>query len=64
MPKKPAPALDLGDSIAATYAAIRVRKIREARARVPPPSYDQIAVEVGCSVKTVYNVITGRTHAG
>lgn len=46
---------------------IRADRIRLARARVDkdgrPPTYEQIAFEVGCSVKTVYNVVTGKTHA-
>jgi hypothetical protein len=28
-----------------------------------PPSYQQIAMNLGCSITTVYNVITERTHA-
>jgi hypothetical protein len=59
----PAQNLSYGQQMAATLAEIRVAKIRECRARVPTPSYDQIAVECGCSVKTVYNVVTGKTHA-
>lgn len=42
----------------------RAARIRDALARTPRPSYSQIAVEVGCCEKTVYNVATGKTHAG
>ena len=43
---------------------IRATRIRELRAQTPTPSYDQIAVAVGCSTKTVYNILTGKTRAG
>lgn len=42
---------------------LTAHRIRVARGRVPTPSYDDIAKEVGCSVKTVYNVLKGVTHA-
>jgi DNA-binding transcriptional regulator YiaG len=51
-----------GQAIARTYAAIRAQQIREMRARKPQPSYDQIAREMGVCVKTVSNVLTGKTH--
>lgn len=49
--------------MAATLAKVRAERIREARARVPTPTLEQIAVEVGCCVKTVWNVVNARTHA-
>jgi predicted transcriptional regulator len=63
---KPAPAplpMTHAQCVAETLAAFRARKIREARERVPTPSYDDIAVECGCSPRTVYNVLHGITHA-
>jgi hypothetical protein len=52
-----------GQQVADAYTEVRAQSIRAARARVPTPSYQQIAVECGCSISTVYNVLTGRTHA-
>lgn len=52
-----------GQLMSEMLAAVRAERIREARARNPMPTYEQIAVEVGCSVKTVYNIVTGKTHA-
>lgn len=40
----------------------RAARIRAARERIPTPTYQQIAQEVGCAEKTVYNVLTGKTH--
>ncbi len=41
----------------------RAERIRQARARVPQPTMENIAVEVGCSLKTVWNILNERTHA-
>lgn len=49
--------------MAETLAKARAARIRDARARTPQPTYEQIAVEVGCCVKTVWNVLHERTHA-
>lgn len=54
----------LGERVARTLAEVRAVRIREAYARTPRPSYDQIAVEVGCTARTVYNVVHGITHGG
>jgi len=48
--------------MADTLAAVRADRIRRARARVPQPTIEQIAVEAGCCVKTVWNVLNNRTH--
>jgi DNA invertase Pin-like site-specific DNA recombinase len=53
---------DYGKVIAQSAAAVRAERIRRARERVPTPSYQQIALEAGCSVSTVYNVLKGLTH--
>jgi hypothetical protein len=42
---------------------VRAERVRIAYARTPRPSYDQIAFEVGCTARTVYNIVHGRTHA-
>jgi hypothetical protein len=52
-----------GQLMAETLATARAARIREARARIPQPTYEQVAVEVGCCVKTVWNVCNNRTHA-
>jgi hypothetical protein len=52
-----------GQKMADTLAAVRAARIRDARARVPQPTLEQIAVEVGCCVKTVWNAVHGKTHA-
>jgi hypothetical protein len=54
----------MGERIAASLTASRAKRIRDARARTPSPTYEQIAIEVGCCVKTVWNVLNERTHAG
>lgn len=54
------PLMDIG----ATLTKVRAARIRAARARDPQPTYEQIAIECGCSVKTVHNVVTGKTHGG
>lgn len=61
-PPVPDPATEpsKGQLMSEVLASIRTERIREARARVPAPTYEQIAVEVGCCVKTVYNVLHGR----
>jgi predicted transcriptional regulator len=56
-PKQPAP---LHEGVAAVFMA---NEIRRARTRQPQPSYSQIARELGCTEKTVYRVLTGKTHA-
>ncbi len=52
-----------GQKMADVLAKVRAERIRAARARVPPPTLEQIAVEVGCCVKTVWNVVHDRTWA-
>ncbi len=70
MAAKPKPASEpslgptFGQQLSDALADMRAEKIRAARARTPTPSYDQIAVEVGCSVRTVYNIVKGITRAG
>jgi ribosomal protein S8E len=56
--------LSKGQLMAETLAKARAARIREARARTPQPTLEQIAIEVGCCVKTVWNVVNERTHAG
>lgn len=51
-----------GVEVGAVLEKIRADRIRAAHARIPTPSYQQIALEACCSVKTVYNVIKGVTH--
>lgn len=53
----------LSPDIADVYAVIRANKVRAARKRVPTPTYEAIAAECGCCVKTVYNILNERTHA-
>ena len=66
MAAKPKPVTEpsFGQQLSDVLADARAERIRAARARVPTPSYDQIAVEVGCSVRTVYNIVKGITRAG
>ena len=52
-----------GQMMAKVLERARAERIREARARVPSPTMENIAVEVGCSLKTVWNVLHGVTHA-
>ncbi len=49
-----------------SMAEVRARRIHELRARTVngiAMSYQQIAAICGCSISTVANVLTGRTHA-
>ena len=55
--------LSFGQQITETLRQATAMRIRQARSRTPAPTYEQIAVEVGCCVKTVWNVLNGRTHA-
>lgn len=48
--------------MAETLAKARADRIRAARARTPQPTMEQIAIEVGCCVKTVWNVVHEKTH--
>lgn len=49
-----------------SMSAVRARRIHELRARSVngiAMSYQQVAALCGCSISTVANVLTGRTHA-
>jgi hypothetical protein len=46
-----------------TLTRARAERIRAARARTPQPTLEQIAFEVGCCVKTVWNVVNAKVHA-
>lgn len=50
------PPLTFGEEVHLTVSGRRDRILR-ARARTPRPTYEEIALEVGCCVKTVYNAI-------
>ena len=52
-----------GQQMADVLARVRAERIRAARARVPQPTLEQIAVEVGCCVKTVWNICNNKTWA-
>jgi hypothetical protein len=52
-----------GQQMMDTLTRARAERIRAARARTPQPTLEQIAVEVGCCVKTVWNVVHERVHA-
>jgi len=52
-----------GVSMAVTLEKVRAERIRAAAQRVPRPCAQDIAMEVGCSIGTVHNILQHRTHA-